>query len=315
MRTKKAIRKFIKNYVKRNPLLSLLSYAVAKGIAISPRWLRQCFVIFCLTLLLVIPHPYRKISRHNLRKFFPQLNPLRIELLVYKSMFQALSILFDIFAMWFRGKEWTAQQVKKVHNEQLINESLKNNRNVIFVSYHFGNWEILAPYLTAKYRCYSIYKEVSNPYYNALVQRYRTSCDIIGVSVDSSILIKKIIKNLRTGTNDALMFMPDQRPQKGSAYVMADFFGAKTPFNTMSGKLITLVNCDVILICGLSCGGGNYEIFMSKPPQDIYDKDPLVVLNAMNKGYEELINLDPAQYNWLQDKFKYARRAKRVRTG
>ncbi len=308
MTNKKKSRNFFNKQTKGKTTLSFIFYSLAKGIALAPRVIRQCLVILIFGLLFILPNPYRKRIRLSINTFFPKLNLWQKELLVHRNMFQSLSTLFDILAMWFHGKDWTAARIKKVHNEDIIDESLKNNRNVIFVSYHFGNWEVLAPYLTNKFQCYNIYKAASNSYLNETIQKFRTSCNIIGFEVDNRMLVKNIVRPLREGKKNGLMLLPDQRPQGNSSSVMANFYGLKTPFNLLSGKLIPLVNCDVILICGLSCGGGDYEIFMKKPPTGIYSSDPVVGIEAMNKGYEELINLDPSQYNWLQDKFKHFRR-------
>lgn len=289
-------------------MLDWTSYIFAKGIAFAPRFFRSFLIYIVFALLIILPHPYRKRIRISIKTFYPTLSFWRREALVYKNMFHSLAVLFDMLAMWFRGKEWTAKQVKKIHNEHLIDDALQNDRNVIFVSYHFGNWEVLAPYLTSKFQCYNIYKEVSNRYMDDTIQKYRKSCNIIGFQVDNRAAFKNILRALRENKKSAMMLMPDQRPQRSSPGLMANFLGKKTPFNMLGGKLIPAAKCDVILICGLSCGGGDYEIFMKKPPKAIYDQDPLVVTEAMNEGYEELMKLDIAQYNWLQDKFKYERR-------
>lgn len=289
-------------------MLDWSSYTLAKGIGLAPSWLRKLLLLIIFALLIVIPHPYRKRIRVSVDTFFPHYGYLAKEKLIYKNMYQSLAILFDILAMWFRGKEWTAKQVKKVHNEHLINDAVQNNRNVIFVSYHFGNWEVLAPYLTSKFHCCNLYKAASNKYINNVIQKYRTSCNIIGFEVNNKIAIKNIMRSFRRDNNIGLMFLPDQRPQGDSSYLMSNFYGIKIPFNLLAGKLVTAVDCDVILICGLRKKDGSYEIFMKQPSKEIYSKDPSVSVNAMNKGFEELINLDITQYNWLQDKFKHEKR-------
>ena len=216
----------------------------------------------------------------------------------------------DMFSMWFRGQGWAVKHIKKVHNEHIIMDSLKNNRNVICVSYHFGNWELLGAYIGSKYPYYGVYKKMGNKLYDDIIQKYRRSCNMIEVPVDDTMQMRKVISALRNQKNTGLVILPDWRPKKNSGHIMADFFGIKTPSTTMPVKLLSMAKSDVVLICALNVGGGNYEVFIKKAPQEIYGKDTLAAIHAMNKEYEKLINLDLAQYNWFQDKFKYVHKDK-----
>ncbi len=297
----------LKQDISRNKQFNFVLYSLGKGLAFAPRFMQVLFICFIFCLLFILPNSFRGRTRRSLTLFLPQQNFLQREILIHKNIFQSLNVLTDMLSMWFRGKEWAAKRIKKVHDEHIIMDSLKNNRNVIYVSYHFGNWELLAAYLAEKHQFYNIYKEVSNPYINDTIQQYRKSCNITGVSVDNKMQLRQLITALRKKENHALLLMPDQRPQNNAAYTMANFFGISTPFSSMPFKLFPLVNSDVILIGALNCGGGNYEVFVKKAPQEIYGKDTLAAINAMNREYEKIINLDRSQYNWFQDKFKYAR--------
>lgn len=304
---RKSRKKSLKRDISRNKQFNFVLYSLGKGLALAPRFMQVLFIWFIFCLLFILPNSFRGRTRRSLTLFFPQQSFWQREILVHKNVFKSLNVLTDIFSMWFRGKEWAVKRIKKVHNEDIIMDSLKNNRNVIYVSYHFGNWELLAAYLAEKHQFYGMYKEVSNPYFNDLIQKYRQSCNITGVQVDNKMQIRKVITALRNKKNYGLVLLPDQRPQKKATYMMADFFGVSTPLTTMPAKLFPLAKSDVILICAISCGGGNYEIFIGNTPKEIYGKDTFASITAMNREYEKLINLDRAQYNWFQDKFKYAR--------
>jgi KDO2-lipid IV(A) lauroyltransferase len=50
--------------------------------------------------------------------------------------------------------------------------------------------------------------------------------------------------------------------------------------------------------------GGRYRIHIFKADEAIYDKDMRTALSAVNRGIEQCINVDSAQYLWAYKRFR-----------
>lgn len=291
----------------RGKFIFAFTYYWGKSLAFSPLLLRVFFMNIFFTLLVIIPNPYHRRIKKSINLFFPNLDSSASLLLIHKTLYNSLHVLADILAIWFRGSEWAGRQIKQIHNNYIIEEAAQRENGIIFISPHLGNWEILVPYLTKKYKCYNIYKDSPNYYYNDLMQRYRGSRGVEGISVDKPLQFKTILKALKQGKGNALMLMPDQRPQRNATAVMANFFGVQIPNNLILYKFLQHLDCEVIFVYAIRRDWGKYEIFVEKPTNEIYDEDIIISTEAMNRSIEKAISRAPAQYNWLQDKLKHFR--------
>lgn len=102
----------------------------------------------------------------------------------------------------------------------LLRQLRREGRPLLFVTGHYGNWEVLAQFLTTRFEKVSfLAKEQSNPYINKMVNRLRSAMG--GHVIPTNISARVVPKLLKSG--GALMLAVDQ--DAGSGGVMIEFLG------------------------------------------------------------------------------------------
>ena len=88
--------------------------------------------------------PIRKrVAFTNLRVAFPEKSNKEIRTIVKKCYLNILIVLVEFFYLRKLSKNQLGEKFKIV-NADLIKERFKTGKGIIFVSAHFGNWEIMA---------------------------------------------------------------------------------------------------------------------------------------------------------------------------
>ena len=109
-------------------------------------------------------------------------------------------------------------------NDGIINRSLKENRGVILVSGHLGNWEIGINELAKKgYPINLVAFQYVNPYLNNMMNRFRLRCHV------NIIPTKGAIRHCEAALNkgQAVIMLVDQTGREDG--VEAQFFGRTAP--------------------------------------------------------------------------------------
>ena len=179
-----------------------------------------------------------------------------------------------------------------------------NNRGIIIVSGHFGNWELIGYIIGALgVRTYAVARPIDNPYIERWLLRTRqeTGQTIINKFGATDQMIRVI------ESEQPLCFLADQHAGKRGLWV--DFFGR--PASTY--KSIALLS--IQMNCPIAVGGawrlGNRFRFRGEmidviDPQD-YRDDPNAVENITiryTRSLENLIRKAPDQYLWMHRRWR-----------
>ncbi len=105
----------------------------------------------------------------------------------------------------------------------LLRRCLKKNKGILFLTAHYGNWEIMGLFHGYLDICplSSIVRQLDNPYLNRVTKKFRTASGNKIIYRDESPL--KIVRKLKN--NESVAVMMDQNTAKGGIFV--DFFGKK----------------------------------------------------------------------------------------
>ena len=116
--------------------------------------------------------------------------------------------------------------------------------------------------------------------------------DIRGVSN----VLKALTKGEVTG------ILPDQFPPEISGQA-STFFNVRTRTMTLIHKLIGRVDCNTLIASAIRVVDG-WEIHFQRVDDDINSTDILASLNALNRSIEDMVKLNPSQYQWEYKRFK-----------
>lgn len=184
-----------------------------------------------------------------------------------------------------------------------MDAALARGKGVVFVTGHFGNWELLARYVALEnYPAAVIGKEASDPRTTKLIERFRNSGKLRVIWRGSQGAAKEILRALKG--NSILGFLIDQDTKVQSVFV--PFFGklAKTPRAAADLALRTGA-APLIGFC-TRVGPLKYRITMRELPLPTSEGEEavLALTTAFTQGIEEQIRAHPDQWVWMHQRWK-----------
>jgi len=146
-------------------VLQALPLRVALGVANALAWVAY-----------KVDKRHREVARDNLQHAFPELrqNPKECDRLVRACYRHFCTMMVEIACLPRRiGVHNWRSYGQPVHFDRIVTAVL-SGRPVLFVTGHFGNWEV-AGYVTGVVglRSYAIARELDNPYLERFLQKFR----------------------------------------------------------------------------------------------------------------------------------------------
>jgi len=184
-----------------------------------------------------------------------------------------------------------------------IDKALKKGKGVIVLASHFGNWELLAAYLTAKgYRGPVIARRLRFEKYDMLLNRLRASKNVEVIYRDES--PKKILRVLKAGGMIGVLADQDVDSVDG---VFVDFFG-KSAYTPSAPASLAMATGAVMLPCFLAREDGK-RAFCVEDPIELEitgnkDRDIMVNTQRWSRALESFIRRYPSQWVWMHRRWK-----------
>ena len=191
-------------------------------------------------------------------------------------------------------------QFIEIEGLEYLNEIKKNNKQVIFVSGHFNNFELMAMEIEkAGINLAAVYRPLNNPFLNIVMENIR-----------KKYICRTQIKKGKTGTrnllklfknNYSIALMIDQRVSEG---VSANFFNRKAKTTTIPAQFIKKYGCEVVPVYIERKQNFNFKLYFKKPVQ--FDNQFTIedITLKLNEILEEMILKNPDQWIWSHDRWK-----------
>ena len=238
--------------------------------------------------------------RKNLRYAFPDQTQEGLEALE-KAFYRHFC---DLLVEYIKSLTMPATQVLDkcvVRNAALLDKLYAEGKDILLLAGHYGNWEWAANAiaLQSNYKVGVIYKSLSNPYFDRLVQRLRQR-------FDKFIIHEKAI--LRTMsryhvTPQAIAFLADQAPLPAYACTM-NFLNIPTYVTSGLEKIATKFNQVVVYVHIQKTKRGYYsldlEVLMEHPTSLPPSRLTMMYLESLEKD----IYLDPSLWLWTHNRWK-----------
>jgi len=257
-------------------------------------------------LLFTFDHRHRHRAIEHLKRSFPEWSPRKCRKVARKSMRSMLYLGIEILftpslitpATWRR-------HVTFVNQKENILQLLRNERGAIYLTGHFGNWEVIG-YTMARvgFPVYAVARPLDNPYVNEhiLGVRQRTGMTIL----DKKGVAEHVDDIL--DANGAISFIADQDAGRKGLFV--DFFGRKASTYKSIGLMAMRHEVPVIVGYGHRVREGfDFEIGVERiiRPEEWADKDdPLKwITQEYTSALEAVIRRAPEQYLWVHRRWKH----------
>jgi KDO2-lipid IV(A) lauroyltransferase len=263
------------------------------------------FACFLGRLLWKHYHRGRQRALDNLRASYPDKDELWYEQIGQRSFEHIVMLAVDVLFTPRLVKKNNWRQYSRFKNTERAKWLSKENKGLIFVGAHYGNFEIIG-YMMGLFgfNVYSIARPLDNRFISDYLYgvRRRAGQKIIDKK-GAAEMMDKI-----TAQGATLCFIADQDAGEKGTFV--DYFGRKASTYKSIGLLALTNNIPIVVGYGRRIEdrfffeiGVNRIIF----PEEWADKDdPLLWVTAeYTKAIEQFVREDPSQYWWLHRRWKH----------
>ncbi len=266
-------------------------------VSIMPNFILN-FLAFCVSkIVFKLNKKHRKIIDINLTICFPLKNEKERKQLSFKIYNNFAKFGLDCIKNQNTSKEKILNKIV-FDNEEILNNALKERKNIIFTTAHYGNWELLSLAYAAKFGAISIVgKQLKSEKMTQILAKNRTQFDI--ELIDKKGGLKKMlsaIKNKRT-----LGILTDQDCTDNES-IKLDFFGKKVNYQ-MGASVLAKKTGAVIIPAFIYMGNDkkfHIKFFKTLDPLNSSIEE---LTKYQAKCCEEMIKFKPDEYFFFHRRF------------
>jgi KDO2-lipid IV(A) lauroyltransferase len=191
-------------------------------------------------------------------------------------------------------------QFIEIEGANYLNEIKKNGDQVIFISGHFNNFELMAMEIErAGINLCAIYRPLNNPFLNIIME-----------SIRKNYICKNQIKKGKSGIrvmlnlfkkNFSVALMIDQRVSEGEDI---DLFYRSAKTTTIPAQLVKKYGCSVIPVYIERVKNYHFKLYFNKPIKFDDNLSHKQISLELNKILEKMILKNPDQWIWSHDRWK-----------
>jgi KDO2-lipid IV(A) lauroyltransferase len=264
----------------------------------------QSFGRFLGSLGYLLSRRRRLIALENLRHAFPEKTEREIKSIARKA-FESYTISISEF-LWF--PKLTPSRLRKlvrVSNIDLVGEVYSRKKGIIFMTGHFGNWE-LAALSTAHFSGYPltiIVKGQRNPYVDRVINQLRCLWGNSVVPMEFS--VREVLRKLALG--QAVAMVADQSAQKEALRV--PFFGRAAAAHEGPAVFSLRTGAPLLVMFLTRQADGGYEgTFEEVISDDLrsYSEENVAELTRRHTALlEKCVRKYPEQWLWMHRRWKH----------
>ena len=232
----------------------------------------------------------KNLIHSNIKKAIPNSN--------YEELNKITKLMWNnygrIFAEYMFIKEFRLGKLKskiKIEGQEILDDIKKHNKQVVFISGHFSNFELMAMHLeNSGIKLSAIYRPLNNIFLNKIMERIRKKY-ICKNQIKKGIGgIKKLINLKKSNYSTALMI--DQRVSEG---IKSNFFNNEALTTTIPAQLVKKFKIPVVPIFIERINNLNFKITINKPitfSNETSIKNITDELNQMMEEYKVFSNVN-----------------------
>ena len=235
----------------------------------------------------------------NIKNALPSTNKADLELIIQSMWENYGRILAEyVFLKDFRKEK--LNDYLEIEGKEHLNKVRDSNEQVVFVSGHFNNFELMAMQIEKSgINLAAIYRPLNNIFLNGIMEKIRTKY-----------ICKNQIKKGRRGTRELLKsfnnknsiaLMIDQRVSEGEK---SNFFGQDAFTTTIPAQLVKKFGCKIVPIHIERYNNFYFKMKVEEPIN--YNKDSTIdeITLSLNKLLENMILKNPSQWIWSHNRWK-----------
>ena len=241
-----------------------------------------------------------KIVFSNLKIAFPNIDENQKKQILKKMWFNYGKIFAEyMFIKDFRHNEKYSAKIS-IENKDIIEKIKKDNEQVIFISGHFNNFELMAMQIEKLgIKLTALYRPLNNPYLNPIMEKIR-----------KKYICKKQVKKGISGTKDLLLdfkdgssiaLMIDQRVSQG---IRSNLFNKEALTTTIPAQFIKKFKIRIVPVHVERQRDNDFKIKFFEPVNFSNEESIETITFKLNKILEEMIIKNPEQWIWTHNRWK-----------
>jgi len=216
-------------------------YLIFKFIILNmPKNITKRFLLFIAKMAYKYNKKYKHIAMVNLNLAYENtLSQEEKNNIIFNSYKSLIFNMYEFVENQNISKEELFKKAK-IENDKVILDAIKNERKIIYISAHYGGWELALPYVALKYGKFAVVnRRMNNPYINDMYVKARDRNNI--TMLEKKVAAKGMIKAFKQKKAVALVI--DQNIKNG---VEIEFFGKRAMATDASSRLA--LKLDAIII-------------------------------------------------------------------
>ena len=238
----------------------------------------------------------KKIIRSNILKAFPNLNNKEVDKISSEMWGNYGRILSEyVFINNFRLKNKI-----DIKGQEILDEIKKNKEQVIFISGHFNNFELMAMHIEKSgINLAAIYRPLNNKFLNYFMEKIRKKYICKNQIKKGNAGTREILSLFKKGSSIALMI--DQRVSEG---IKSEFFQQKAFTTTIPAQFVKKFKCKVVPIYIERIESVNFRLTVHSPIVFSEDEKIDSITLKLNSLLEKMILKNPSQWIWSHNRWK-----------
>lgn len=249
----------------------------------------------------------RKLVKKNLTNAFPQKTEIEIAVIERAFYHQFCDYFFETIKILNMSKK----RMKKhfvFKNEELIQYFLNDEKPVILMMGHYGNWEwvtsiILWMRKNENLEIGQIYRPMKNKVFDRFFTKLRTHFHTINYPKNS--IYREIIRMRKAGKIWLLGFISDQKPSPQNIHYWTEFLNQETSVLTGAERIAQQTGSVVCYLDVKRIKRGFYEGKVKLISDNPSETQEFEITEKYTRLLEKSILRDPARYLWTHNRWKY----------
>ena len=225
-----------------------------------------------------------KIINSNIKKALPDIN--------FKNLKKIKRLMWNnygrTFAEYMFIKEFRNGKISKnieIDGQEILEKIKKENSQVIFISGHFSNFELMAMHLEKSgINLCAIYRPLNNIFLNGIMERIRKKYICKKQIKKGIVSLRQLIALKKNNFSTAIMI--DQRVSEG---ILSNFFNHKALTTTIPAQLVKKFNIPIVPVYIERIENINFKICISKPIYFDEDTTTDKITDELNRILEKMI--------------------------
>lgn len=269
-----------------------------------PAPLRKNFFLMLAAIAHAVDKKHRRVVRQNLRFAYGDgLSEAEIDEITRYCYRNLLLNFLQVMENRTLTEEKQAQLVT-FENRRYVDEARESGRPIIFISGHFGNWELGATSIASQILpTVSIHKRLNNPYFDRYLLESRSRLGM--TMVEKSGAVKHLARTLKNGGAISLMIDQNINPRES---IVVNFFGHRVTQTSAPAFLARKYNAVVIPVFIHTEDEKHFTVRFEAPLEVAAAQDAeTAILNAtqaQSDVVETVVRAEPKYWFWCHKRWK-----------